>query len=55
MCSLPNTDRDTTLTRMFFSATKTVGVDTTAMLVSDVAPFRSCLAMKSAVSSEYCG
>lgn len=38
---------------MFLSATKTLGVDTTAILVSDVAPSRSCLAKKAAVSSEY--
>lgn len=42
------------LTRMFLSATKTLGAETTAMLVSDVAPSRSCLARRSAVSSEYC-
>lgn len=39
---------------MFFSATKTLGADTTAILVSDVAPSRSCLARRLAVSSEYC-
>jgi hypothetical protein len=40
------------LTRIFLSATKTLGVDTTAILVSDVAPSRSCLAKRAAVSSE---
>lgn len=42
------------LTRRFFNATNTLGADTTAILVSAVAPARRCLARSVAVSSEYC-
>ncbi len=41
------------LTTRFFSATKTLGADTTAMVMSAVAPSRSCFARSVAVSSEY--
>lgn len=41
------------LTRIFFKATNTLGADTTAILVSDVAPARRCLARSVAHSSEY--
>lgn len=40
-------------TRMFFRATNTLGAETTAIFLSAVAPSRSCLARRFAVSSEY--
>lgn len=45
--------RDQVLTRRFFSATNTLGAETTAMVMSSVAPSSSCSARSVAVSSEY--
>lgn len=41
-------------TKIFFSATNTLGADTTATVISAVAPSSSSLASNEAVSSEYC-
>lgn len=43
----------TLLTNKFFSATKTLGAETTATTSSSVAPSSSSLARSVAVSSEY--
>lgn len=40
-------------TRIFFNATNTLGAETTAIVISAVAPSSSSLANKPAVSSEY--
>ncbi len=51
------TNEQTRLTSRFFSATKTLGAETTAMTSSSPppAPSSSSLARREAVSSEYCG
>ena len=49
----PHTDSERR-TRIFFSATNTLGAETTATVMSAVAPSRSSLASRVAVSSEYC-
>lgn len=43
------------LTRIFLSATKTLGAETTPIVMSLVASLRSSVASLFAVSSEYCG